>query len=169
MAQPLTTVCTVNNCTRIQEMKLVYWLHIKFNIKTKLFAYFGLVFSSLFCFKNNDDNDDNDDLAASSNEFKWETLRNYSIERSMWAFVPSSNYIGNFSAIEWKPTEAKVIRWIVTIKCFRISFVLSFHRSCFMLDQSCRLSVVSAQHTNNAQCGHWNTWNLFPQFEIRPF
>lgn len=64
-------------------MKLVYWLHIKFNIKTKLFGYFGLVFSSLFCFKNNDDNDDDDDLAASLDEFKWETLPNYSIERSI--------------------------------------------------------------------------------------
>lgn len=149
------SLCTENNYTKIQEMKLVYCLHINLSIKTKLFGYFGLVCSSLFCFKNNEDNGNDDDLAASLNEFKWETLWNYSIERSMWAFVPSYNYIENFSASEWKQTEANVIRYIVTIKCFRNSFVLRF--SWFMVDHSCWLSVVSAQHIQYTECGHWNT------------
>lgn len=97
--QPVLWIISVQG---IQEMKLVYWHHIKFSIKTKLFVYFGLVCISLFCFENNDENGKIDDLAASSNEFKWETLRNYSIERSKWAFVRGSNYVENFSASEWK-------------------------------------------------------------------
>lgn len=86
---------------------------------------------------------------------KWETLRNYSIERSMGAqFVPSSNYIGNFSASEWKQTEAHVIRYIVTIKCFRISFVLTFSWL-MMVNHSCRfwLSVVGSQHIHDVAIG----------------